>query len=57
MKKVPLFEDFIPVGFAPSDSASFSLGGTNRAETGYDMNAIVGPVQTLGNHVAEQANS
>ena len=33
MKKVPLFEDFIPVGFAPSDSASFSLGGTNRAET------------------------
>ena len=57
MKKVPLFEDYIPVGFAPSDSASFSLGGTNRAETGYDMNAIVGPVQTLGNHVAEQANS
>lgn len=56
MKKVPLFEDFIPVGFAPSGGAKYSLGGGYK-ETGYSMDAIVGPVETLGNHVAEQANS
>jgi len=56
MKKVPLFEDFIPVGFGGSNAANFGLGGGYK-ETGYDMNAIVGPVQDLGNHVAEQANS
>ena len=57
MKKVPLFEDFIPVGFGADNAAQFSLGGINNVETGYNMDAIVGPVQTLGNHVAEQANS
>ena len=57
MKKVPLFEDFVPVGFATDNARSFSLGGVNNTQTGYDMDAIVGPVQTLGNHVAEQANS
>lgn len=56
MKKVPLFEDFIPVGFGGSNAANYGLGGGYK-ETGYDMNAIVGPVQDLGNHVAEQANS
>ena len=57
MKKLPLFEDFMPVGFAPSDSATFSLGGANNIETGYNMDAIVGPVEQCSNHVAEQANS
>ena len=56
MKKLPVFEDFVPMGFGNTNAASFSLGGINNTETGYNMDAIVGPVQTLGNHVAEQAN-
>lgn len=56
MAKVPLFEDFIPVGFGSSNAADFGLGGGYK-NTGYSMDAIVGPVETLGNHVAEQANS
>lgn len=56
MEKVPLFEDFVPVGFGASNSADFGLGGGYK-NTGYSMDAIVGPVQQLGNHVAEQANS
>jgi len=56
MAKVPLFEDFVPVGFAPNYAAQFALGGGYK-DTGYSMDAIVGPVETLGNHVAEQANS
>ena len=57
MKKVPLFEDFVPVGFAADNAAQFSLGGVNNTETGYNMDAIVGPVEQCSNHVAEQANS
>ena len=56
MKKVPLFEDFVPVGFGGSNAANYGLGGGYK-ETGYDMNAIVGPVEQCSNHVAEQANS
>jgi hypothetical protein len=56
MKKVPLFEDFVPVGFGGDNAASFSLGGVNNVETGYNMDAIVGPVDQCCNHVAEQAN-
>ncbi len=56
MKRLPIFEDFVPVGFGASNAANYGLGGGYK-ETGYDMNAIVGPVQTLGNHVAEQATS
>ena len=57
MKKVPLFEDFVPAGFAANNAAQFSLGGVNNTETGYNMDAIVGPVEQCSNHVAEQANS
>lgn len=57
MKKVPLFEDFIPVGFATDNASQFSLGGVSNTETGYNMDAIVGPVEQCSNHVAEQANS
>jgi len=57
MKKVPLFEDFIPVGFAADNATQFSMGGSSRPETGYSMDAIVGPVEQCSNHVAEQANS
>jgi len=56
MKKVPLFEDFVPVGFGGSNAANFGLGGGYK-ETGYNMDAIVGPVEQCSNHVAEQANS
>ena len=56
MAKLPLFEDFVPVGFGASNAADFGLGGGYK-NTGYSMDAIVGPVEQLGNHVAEQANS
>tara|TARA_Y100000385_G_scaffold131204_1_gene136524 strand:- start:1482 stop:1982 length:501 start_codon:yes stop_codon:yes gene_type:complete len=56
MKKVPLFEDFVPVGFGASNAANFGLGGGYK-NTGYSMDAIVGPVEQCSNHVAEQANS
>lgn len=56
MKKVPLFEDFIPAGFSGNRAASFSLGGVNNIETGYSMDAIVGPVDQCCYRVAEQAN-
>jgi len=56
MKKVPLFEDFVPIGFGGDNAASFSLGGVNNVETGYNMDAIVGPVNQCCSHVAEQAN-
>jgi len=56
MKKIDLFEDFVPVGFGASNSTSYGLGSSYKA-TGYNMDAIVGPVQELGNNVAEQANS
>jgi len=56
MEKVPLFEDFIPVGFGASNAADFGLGGGYK-NTGYSMDAIVGPVEQCSNHVAEQANS
>jgi len=56
MAKVPLFEDFIPVGFGASNAADFGLGGGYK-NTGYSMDAIVGPVEQCSNHVAEQANS
>jgi|TARA_R110001632_G_C11331052_1_gene416533 hypothetical protein len=56
MKKLPIFEDFVPVGFGASNAANYGLGGGYK-NTGYSMDAIVGPVQTLGNHIAEQANS
>ncbi len=56
MEKVPLFEDFMPVGFGASNAADFGLGGGYK-NTGYSMDAIVGPVEQCSNHVAEQANS
>lgn len=55
MKKVPLFEDFVPMGFGASNTASFGLGGGYK-ETGYDMDAFVGPpLEETCNKVAEQA--
>jgi hypothetical protein len=56
MAKLPLFEDFVPVGFGASNAADFGVGGGYK-NTGYSMDALVGPVEQLGNHVAEQANS
>lgn len=57
MKKLPVFEDFVPMGFGANNASSFSLGSSSRPETGYNMDAIVGPVEQCSNHVAEQANS
>lgn len=55
MNKLPLFEDFIPMGFGVPSNAAFSISGSPRISTGYNMNAIVGPVMELGNHVAKEA--
>lgn len=55
MEKIKLFEDFIPVGFASNTTASFSIAGTRNIGTGYNMDAIVGPVQQLSNNIATEA--
>lgn len=55
MKKLPLFEDFIPVGFGTNSSSTYSLGSSPTANTGYNMNAIVGPVMEVGNCIAKEA--
>lgn len=55
MNKLPLFEDFIPMGFGVSPNTSFSISGSPQILTGYSMNAIVGPVMELGNRVASEA--
>lgn len=55
MKKLPLFEDFVPVGFASNNSSMYALGSSPNVDTGYNMDAIVGPVMDLGNHVAKEA--
>lgn len=55
MKKLPLFEEFIPVGFGTNSSSTYSLGASPTANTGYNMNAIVGPVMEVGKCVAKEA--
>jgi len=55
MEKLPVFEDFIPLGFGSNNSSSFTIGSTAGINTGYNMSAIAGPIIKLGNHVAEQA--
>jgi hypothetical protein len=55
MNKLPLFEDFIPMGFGVPSNAVFSISGSPRISTGYNMNAIVGPVMELGSCVAKEA--
>jgi len=59
MSKIPKFDNFneaiIPMGFGQQNINNFMIGGSTP-QTGYSMNAIVGPVMTTANHVAEQAN-
>ena len=55
MEKIKLFEDFIPAGFASNTTASFSIAGSRNIGTGYNMDAIVGPVQQLSNNIATEA--
>jgi hypothetical protein len=57
MKKLPLFEDFIPIGFGSNNSSTYSLGASPNVDTGYNMDAIVGPVMEVGNSVAKEAYS
>lgn len=57
MKKLPIFEDFIPMGFGVPSNAAFSISGSPRISTGYNMNAIVGPVMEIGSCVAKEAYS
>lgn len=55
MNKLPLFEDFIPLGFATGSGSRYSLGDYSNIRTGYNMDAIVGPVMEIGKCIAEQA--
>lgn len=57
MKKLPLFEDFVPVGFASNNSSMYALGSSPNVDTGYNMDAIVGPVMELGHCVAKEARA
>jgi len=55
-KKIPLFEDFIPLGFGMNTTQPYStIAGTSTPTTGYSMNAIIGPVIDFSNTVAENA--
>ena len=55
MSKLPLFEDFIPIGFGTPDGSSYSLGANTHADTGYNMDAIVGPIMEASNCIAKEA--
>jgi hypothetical protein len=57
MDKIKLFEDFVPAGFGGNTTATFSLSGGRNIGTGYNMDAIVGPVMHLGNCVAKEAQA
>jgi hypothetical protein len=57
MKKLPLFEDFVPVGFGTNSMSTYSLGSSPRINTGYNMAAIVGPVMEAGHCIAKEAYS
>ena len=56
--KIPKFEKFnenyIPVGFGMNGAKPYAIGG-NIPGTGYEMDAIVGPVTKLSNAVANEA--
>jgi len=53
--KIPLFEEFVPVGFGMNNSQPYSISGTATPTTGYSMDAIVGPVTDLSSTIAENA--
>lgn len=55
MKLIELFEEFIPVGFGGNSYSTYSLGASPNIDTGYNMDAIVGPVMEVGNCVAKEA--
>jgi hypothetical protein len=57
MEKLPLFEDFIPVGFGTDSMSTYSLGAYPAINTGYNMGAIVGPVMEAASCVAKEAHS
>ena len=53
--KIPVFEDFLPMGFGMDQGDSYSLAGSRSPGTGYNMTAFGGPIQEMSNSVAEQA--
>jgi len=55
MSKLPMFEDFIPVGFGTHGRSSYSLGANTYANTGYNMDAIVGPIMEVGHCIVKEA--
>lgn len=54
MDKIKMFEDFVPVGFGNSMGVTYSLGGSRNIGTGYNMDAIAGPVTEACNKVASE---
>jgi hypothetical protein len=56
MNKLPLFEDYIPLGFTTGNGSKYSLGDYSNIRTGYNMDAIVGPIVELGKCALEQAH-
>lgn len=53
--KIPLFEDFIPLGFGMNNSKPYSISGTSTPTTGYSMDAVAGPITNLSATIAENA--
>lgn len=54
--KIPLFEDFIPLGFGMNTTQPYAISGTATPTTGYSMDAISGPVTNLANSIVENAH-
>lgn len=55
MKKIPIFENFIPVGFTNNTSSQYSIGTSSNISTGYNMDIIAGPVTELSSCIAKEA--
>jgi hypothetical protein len=57
INKIPLFEDFIPLGFGMNTTQPYStIAGTSTPATGYTMDMIAGPAMEFSNTVAETAH-
>lgn len=53
--KIPVFEDFLPMGFGMNQGVSYSLGGSRNPGTGYNMTAFAGPIEEMANSAAKEA--
>ena len=56
MANIPLFEDFIPMGFGMDQGVSWALSGSRSPGTGYNMTAFGGPLEDTYKNAANEAH-